>query len=286
MISPLQDLSSKIVSKFANPLDRVSKLLTTPERYLHPGFVKDALSGTWLGHPLHPVLTDLAIGSWTSSALLDLMGGESAESAADMLVGIGVLSAVPTVLSGWSDWLDTDGDVRRTGSLHALGNAFVVALYAGSWAARRRDKRALGITLGIVAGGLATGTAYLGGQLVYDDGIGVDNTAFDQIPKKWTKVLKVADELRDGVPLLVQCNTVPVVLIRSGELVEALHDRCTHRGGPLHKGVVENGTVTCPWHGSCFRVSDGAILRGPATAPQPSYDARIADDTVEVRRRP
>ena len=285
MISPLQDLPAKIASRSAKPLDRIAALLTIPEKYLHPGFVKDALSGTWLGHPLHPVLTDLAIGSWTSSALLDLIGGERAQPGAEMLVGIGVLSAVPTALSGWSDWLDTEGDVRRIGSLHALGNVMVVALYAGSWAARRRDRRALGVALGMVAGGLATGTAYLGGHLVYGEGVGVDNTAFDEIPRNWTKVLNDAEELIDGSPLLVQLRTVPIVLLRRGELVEALHDRCTHRGGPLHKGVVENGTVTCPWHESCFRLSDGAVLRGPATASQPAYDARIADGAVEIRRR-
>jgi len=127
-----------------------------------------------------------------------------------MLVGIGVLSAVPTAFSGWSDRLDTEGDLRRIGSLHALGNAMVVALYAGSWAARRRDRRALGIAIGMVAGGLATGTAFLGAHLVYGEGVGLDNIAFDQIPRNWTKVLNDADELTEGNPLLVQLRTVPL----------------------------------------------------------------------------
>ncbi len=285
MISPFHGLPSKIATAYAKPLDRLAKLLAVPEKYLHPGSVKDALSGTWLGHPLHPVLTDVAIGSWTSAVILDVIGGDRAEPAADALVGIGVLSAVPTAVSGWSDWLDTEGEARRIGVVHAVGNAAVVALYAGSWAARRRGKRPLGIALGMLAGGIATGTAYLGGHLVYGRGVGVDTTASDQIPAQWTKVVDDAEQLMEGTPVLLQLKTVPVLLVRSGQGVDALHDRCTHRGGPLHKGFVKDGTVTCPWHESCFRLSDGVVLQGPATAPAPSYEARISDGAVEVRRR-
>lgn len=285
MISPLHGLPSRIAGTYAAPLDRLAKLLAVPEKYLRPGVVKDALSGTLVGHPFHPVLTDVAIGSWTSAVVLDVIGGERAEPAADALVGLGVLSAIPTAVTGWSDWLDTDGEARRIGVVHAVGNAAVVALYAVSWAARRRDRRPLGVALGMLAGGIATGTAYLGGHLVYGRGVGVNTTAFDQIPARWTKVLDDAEQLTEGTPMLVQVKNVPVLLVRSGKGVDALHDRCTHRGGPLHKGAVNDGTVTCPWHQSCFRLSDGAVLQGPATAPQPSYEARITDGAVEVRRR-
>ncbi|MEA2557702.1 MAG: hypothetical protein QOG88_1240, partial [Actinomycetota bacterium] len=185
----------------------------------------------------------------------------------------------------WSDWLDVEGETRRIGVLHALGNAVVVALYVGSWAARRRGKRGIGVGLGMLAGGIATGTAYLGGHLVYSRGVGVDNTAFDRVPARWTKVLDDAEQLMEGTPLLTEVKNVPIFLVRNPDGVDALHNRCTHRGGPLHKGVVKDGTVTCPWHESCFRLSDGAVLQGPATAPQPTYEARIVDGAVEVRRR-
>jgi nitrite reductase/ring-hydroxylating ferredoxin subunit/uncharacterized membrane protein len=285
-MSALHDYPSKIASTYAEPIDRIAKLLTKPERFLKPGFIKDTLSGTRLGHPLHPVLTDVAIGSWTSAAVIDVIGGERGAAMADALVGIGVLSAVPTAVSGWSDWLDTEGEARRIGVVHGVGNAVVIAMYTASWVARRRGRRGLGVALGMLAGGVATGTAYLGGHLVYGQGVGVDNTAFDTVPAKWTKVLDDADGLIPGTPVLVQVKNVPVMVVSGPDGVEALHDRCSHRGGPLHKGVVKDGTVTCPWHESCFRLADGAVLQGPATAPQPSYEARINEGAVEVRRRP
>ncbi len=285
MIS-LYALPSKIATAYAQPIDWVAKLLTKPERYLRPGFVKDTLSGTRLGHPLHPVLTDVAIGSWTSAVVIDVLGGEQGAAAADALIGIGVLSAIPTLVTGWSDWLDTEDEARRIGVIHGVGNSVVVALYTGSWVCRRRGRRGLGVALGMVAGGVAAGTAFLGGHLVYGLGVGVDNTAFDRAPGKWTKVLDDADALMAGTPVLAQVKNVPILLVLGPDGVQALHDKCTHRGGPLHKGVVKDGTVTCPWHGSCFRLSDGTVIQGPATAPQPSYEARISEGAVEVRRRP
>lgn len=285
MIPQLHGIPKTVAARYAAPLDRVGKLLSAPARYLRPGVIKDTLSGTRLGHPLHPVLTDVAIGSWTSAAVLDVIGGGAAEPSADALIAIGVLFAVPTVLSGWSDWLDTEGETRRIGVVHAVGNLSVVALYAGSWVARRRGKRPLGVTLGAVAAGIATATAYLGGHLVYSRGVGVDTTTFDQIPETWTRVLDDAGQLAEGTPVLAYAKRVPILLIRGADGIDALHDRCTHRGAPLHKGVIKDGTVTCPWHESCFRLSDGEVLQGPATAPQPSLETRIAEGAVEVRRR-
>ncbi len=94
--------------------------------------LKDLLSGTWIGHPLHPLLTDLPIGFWTSAFTLDLVGGKRGRRAATQLVAWGVVSAVPTALSGAADWGDTTGAPRRIGLLHAAANTTALACYTAS----------------------------------------------------------------------------------------------------------------------------------------------------------
>ena len=158
-------------------------------------------------------------------------------------------------------------------------------LYAASWLQRRRGSRRSGIALALAGSGVASGTAYLGGHLVYGRGLGVDRTAFDRLPKRWTRAADAA-ALTEDSPMAVDVRGVKVLLVRRGEEIFAIHDVCSHRGGPLHQGQVDADTVTCPWHGSCFRLRDGDIVRGPATAPQPSFETRVADGTVEVRVRP
>jgi nitrite reductase/ring-hydroxylating ferredoxin subunit/uncharacterized membrane protein len=282
MMTSIGDLPISMVERFGPRLDEVANRLAPLGERLGTGQVKDLLSGTWQGHPLHPVLTDATIGAWTSAVLLDLVGGERSGPAARKLVGLGVLSAGPTALTGWSDWVDVGNRrQRRVGVAHALGNSAATVVFGASWLARRRGHRGLGITLGMLGAGVASVTASLGGHLVYREGVGVNVTAFDTLPTRYQAVMD-ADDLQDGTPTLVHVNHVPVMVLKRGEQVTAMHDGCTHRGGPLHKGTVEGNTVVCPWHGSCFRLADGGIERGPATAPQPTYRARIRDGKVEV----
>ena len=103
MASPLRDLPHSVAETWKGPLDRMADVGSSLASKLGPGRVKDLLSGTWLGHPLHPMLTDLPIGFWTCSFVLDALGGERAEESSTTLVGMGVLAAVPTAVSGWSD---------------------------------------------------------------------------------------------------------------------------------------------------------------------------------------
>ena len=283
MTSPLLALPPAIAERFGPRLDAVANTIGPIADKLGPGPLKDLLSGTWLGHPLHPVLTDVTIGAWTSAAMLDLVGGRRSARVATTLVGLGVLSAGPTAVSGWSDWADVEGEERRVGVAHAMGNSVATVVYGASWLARRRGYRGLGISLGLLGAGISSFTAYLGGHLVYDKSVGVDNTTFDRLPAKYTVAMD-ADDLAEGAPTMVEVKGVPVFLLRRGDQVLALHNTCSHRGGPLHKGELEGDTVVCPWHGSCFRVADGRLERGPATVPQPSYTARIQDGKVEVRR--
>lgn len=253
-------------------------------RVVKQGPAKDLLSGTWLGHPLHPLLTDIPIGAWTSSFVLDLIGGQQMRRASEMMVGVGLVGAVPTAAAGLTDFSDTLGVERRVGTVHATFNTVALVLYAASWLARRRGRHSAGVKLGLGGALAATGGGFLGGHLAYGKGLGVDRTAFDQEPSEWTPALDVA-RLAEGQPTLADVGSTPVLLLRRDGRLLALANTCTHRGGPLHEGQLEGGTVICPWHRSAFRIEDGEVVRGPATARQPSYETRVMDGTVEVRLR-
>jgi uncharacterized membrane protein len=140
------------------------------------GAAKEVLSGASLGHALHPILTDIPIGAWTSSVLLDWTGGKDSRAASDRLILAGLLAAGATAASGWSDWADAEQDdaaVRRSGLVHAAANASAVALMAGSYLARQRGARGRGKLLSL-AGSVALGAGgWLGGHLSYTLGAGV-----------------------------------------------------------------------------------------------------------------
>jgi len=268
----------ELLDSVADPLQEAAKAVV-PEG----SGLKDALSGTWLGHPLHPPLTDLVVGAWTSALLLDLFGGDDAAAGADALVAAGAAAAVPTALSGLSDWADTRGGSRRVGIVHALGNTTALVLHVASWFARRGGDRRRGRLLSGIGFGIASFSAWLGGHLSFGQGIGVNQTAFDRAPEKWTAVLD-AEQLGEGALTPATVGTTPVLLVRQGDQVHALDDRCSHRGCALHDGALEGDTITCACHGSTFRL-DGSIVSGPATAPQPRFDARISQGKVEIRAR-
>jgi nitrite reductase/ring-hydroxylating ferredoxin subunit/uncharacterized membrane protein len=254
---------------------------------IKPGPLKNTLSGSWLGHALHPLLTDVTIGSFTSAVALDWLGGDESEPAAQRLIGLGLLSALPTVSSGYTDWADTElasEAVRRVGIVHATGNFTAASLFAASWLARRRGDRGRGRALALAAGGVMAGAAYLGGHLTLAEGVGVDHTTFEDATEDWTAVLDEAD-LPDGRMRCVEADGTAVMVARAGTNLYALSNHCSHRGGPLHEGKLDAGTVICPWHDSVFDLRDGSLVHGPAAYPQPAWDTRVRDGRIEVRRR-
>lgn len=281
------DTARALVHRLAESesIDRVGKpLASAVGNALSNRIVKDLLSGTWLGHPLHPMLTDIPIGSWTSAFLLDLVGGRRGQEAADMLVGIGVVSALPTAAAGLSDWADTIGEDRRIGTGHAMANAAALSFYSLSWVARRRGRRGLGVTLGFLGAGAATAGGYLGAHLIYRKGVAVDNNAWKHGGDDWVDVVDDA-ALQVGEPQVVKVGDDDVLLVRAGQEISAISNVCGHAGGPLHEGSFdEPGCVTCPWHGSVFRLSDGHVVHGPATGHQPRYDVRVEDGRISLRR--
>jgi nitrite reductase/ring-hydroxylating ferredoxin subunit/uncharacterized membrane protein len=249
----------------------------------NPTPVKNLLTGTWLGHPLHPLLTDLPIGAWTGAAVLDLTGGKRARTSADALVAFGIAAAIPTAASGAADWGDYNDDrVRRVGLVHAVANSVSLGFQVASLVSRRRGNRARGRALSMAGLGAMAAGGYLGGHLAYGLASGVDRTTFQDGPDQWVDVLDEA-ALQDSKAHTVVADGVPVVLVRQGGVIHALAATCSHMGGPLGDGDVEDGCIRCPWHASTFRLDDGSVVRGPATAPQPPFETRVAAGRVSVR---
>jgi nitrite reductase/ring-hydroxylating ferredoxin subunit/uncharacterized membrane protein len=242
---------------------------------------KDILSGTWLGHPLHPLLTDLPIGFWTSAFMLDLVGGRRSRRAATQLVAWGVVAAVPTAVTGAADWGDTTGAPRRVGLVHAAANTAALGCYAASWWARVRGRHGRGVALALAGASAATVGGYLGGHLLQILGVGVDQTVTSRPPSEWTRVARL--EEIDDTPRRVLVGETPVVVLRHRGRVVALDARCPHRGGPMDEGELRDGCIVCPWHGSVFRIDDGALVQGPSTVDLPAYECRVTSDAVEVR---
>ncbi|MDQ3739854.1 MAG: Rieske (2Fe-2S) protein [Actinomycetota bacterium] len=269
-------------------VDPIAKKVAKAVRDAIPdGTVKDAVSGTWLGHALHPLITDVVIGPWTSALILDAVGGEESEKAADVLIGVGIAASVPTAVSGLNDWADTevaDDSIRRVGAVHGALNTTALALFTASLAARRGGRRGAGKVLAAAGGAVLAVSGHLGGHLSYSQGVGVEQTAFDAGPEDWAPTIP-ATQLADGAATRVLAGGTRVLLVRDGGTVYALHNRCSHRGGPLDEGEISDGCVTCPWHRSRFRLSDGAVMQGPATGPQPALDVREREGWLEVRAR-
>jgi nitrite reductase/ring-hydroxylating ferredoxin subunit len=248
-----------------------------------PGAARDALAGTWLGHALHPALTDVVVGTWMSATLLDLTGGDRAASR--RLVGVGALAALPTAATGATDWADSeavDDGVRRVGAVHAVANTTALLLQVASWSARRRGRTGRGRALSLLATGGMLASAYLGGYLSFERGVGVNQTAFDPGPGEWSAAMAASD-LAEDAPVAVDVGDTPVLLVRRAGTVRALHDRCSHRGCSLADGTLDGDVIECACHGSRFALADGSIERGPAAAAQPAFEVRERDGQIEVR---
>jgi nitrite reductase/ring-hydroxylating ferredoxin subunit/uncharacterized membrane protein len=268
-------------------LDAPAKAVGKAVRDLVPaGPVKDALSGTWLGHAVHPMLTDVVIGSFTAASVLDLLAPDADGRAGERLIALGLAAYLPTAAAGVNDWADTepvDDTIRRAGLVHAGANAVGATLYTASLRARRRGNRGRGAVLGFAGMAVMMAGGYLGGHLSLSKGVGPDQTVFDPGPTDWTAAAD-ATALPDGRPVRVVVADTPVLLLREGELVYAIHDRCSHRGCSLSEGKVEGHEIVCGCHGSRFDLRSGALRGGPATSAQPSFQVRMQDGRVEVRR--
>jgi nitrite reductase/ring-hydroxylating ferredoxin subunit/uncharacterized membrane protein len=259
------------------------------DRALHAAFdamgeaghaVRNLLHGTWLGHPLHPALVHLPIGAWTAAVALDAV---DARRGADTAVAVGIAGAAAAALPGLADWQHTDPASRRVGLVHAMLNTAALGIFGASLAMRRAGARDAGRALALAGLGAVLVSGYLGGYLVYRRRVGVDQAERADGPRDFVPVL-AATELREGDLRRVEVSGVRVLLARRGGAVHAIGEVCAHAGGPLAEGRLEDGGVTCPWHGSQFSLEDGAVVRGPATAPVPRFETRVLDGRIEIRR--
>lgn len=251
-------------------------------RLIPDGSLKNALSGTWLGHPLHPALVAVPVGMLSSVTLADWTGADPASRR--RLAGIGLLSALPAAAAGLADWSDTTGAEQRVGAVHAVANLAALAAFARSWWVRRAEPDG-GRPSALVGTALLGLGGWLGGHLSYALGVGVDTTAFQAGPDEWQAVLDLK-ELGNAEPVSASADgTSLVVCADSNGGTMVLANRCTHRGGPLADGEREGDCIRCPWHGSLFALANGEVVQGPAVRPQPAYESRVVGGRIEVRRQ-
>jgi nitrite reductase/ring-hydroxylating ferredoxin subunit/uncharacterized membrane protein len=270
-------------------LDRIAEPLSNAVRGAYEAAgpagrqLKDAAHGVWLGHPLHPVFTDLPLGAWTTALALDCTanGDEGKRRAATFAMGVGLAGALGAAVTGLTDWSETQGQSRRTGLVHGLLNITATTLFATSWAMRRRDSHDTGRAAAWAGYAIAIGAAWFGGNLVYDQRIGVTNTD-PNLPEEFTPVLR-SDALAENTMVRVRVDKADILLVRQNGRICALSHDCAHLGGPLSEGTLKEGSVVCPWHGSEFALEDGRVITGPSTHNQPCLQVRERDGQIEVK---
>jgi nitrite reductase/ring-hydroxylating ferredoxin subunit/uncharacterized membrane protein len=286
------DSTNALVQLVDQPaLDRLAEPLSdaVKQAYSRAGEVgraaKNAMHGVWLGHPLHPVLTDVPLGAWTTGLVLDAVGAvrqdPGIERAADVAIAVGLVGAAGAAVTGLTDWSETDGQSRRTGLLHGLLNITATALYATAYALRRNGSRSAGTSCAIAGYTIALGAAFLGGDLVYDQRVGVTHADVPQ-PEKFRPVAD-AEALADNSMIHAKRDDADALLVRQHGRMCALAHSCSHLGGPLSEGTLKDGSVVCPWHGSEFALEDGSVINGPATLNQPRLDVREWNGRIEIR---
>ncbi|MGH7277445.1 MAG: DUF2231 domain-containing protein [Candidatus Rokuibacteriota bacterium] len=250
--------------------------------------VKNFLHGVWLGHPLHPVLTDIPIGAWSATLALDAadaIGGRNRYGrGADAALTLGIAGAVGAAVTGITDWTHTHDRSRRVGMLHGMLNTVALGLYVASLTRRRQGQRDAGRGLATLGFGVAMAAAYLGGNLVYHHRVGVDHAdeRGRSRPRDFVRVM-ADDDLAEGGRERVDVDGIRVLLSRRHGAIFALAETCSHMGGPLVEGRLEGDSVRCPWHGSRFALADGRVLDGPATFAQPCFETRVLGGQIEVR---
>ncbi|QMU69927.1 Rieske 2Fe-2S domain-containing protein [Streptacidiphilus sp. P02-A3a] len=264
-------------------LDNAVGPLRGAVRGLPLGDTRDLLHGVWLGHPLHPTLVQVPIGAWSSAAVLDLLPGQ--RRAATVLVAVGLAGAVPAALAGWVDWAEQHERQMRVGVVHAAANATGAVLYAASLAARLRGRSFRGRMLGFAGLAAVSAGGVLGGHLAFRQAAGANHAEdVPHVAEPGWHSLGQLGEFPLGRAERRMLGEVPVLVVQeTAGVVRVLADRCSHLSGPLSEGKVADGCVECPWHGSRFRLADGGVAAGPATAPQPVFETKVVGDRVQAR---
>ena len=277
------------LERLSDALQNIVKVLVGSNRK-PPRLFKSLLNGTWLGHPLHPVITDVPITAWILTAVFDIIWLIAhttwAAYGGFVTVIVGLLGALGAIATGLTDWSDTYGAERRVGLNHALFNVIATTLYIVSFILRLLAGPGDGIAAAIIGFvGLASVSyaAYLGGDMVFTKGTGVNHTAWEAAGEDYEAVLPL-ESVQDNKLYRVTAAGVPVVLLRQDLQFYAIAATCPHAGGPLDEGPLTSDIVECPWHGSRFCMRDGRVLTGPATINAPRYDVRVRNGQIEIKR--
>jgi nitrite reductase/ring-hydroxylating ferredoxin subunit/uncharacterized membrane protein len=246
--------------------------------------LKDFLHGTWLGHPLHPVITDVPVGALTVALFLDIVDQREGAKWATLA---GLVSMGGAAVTGVADYTGADGKARRYGTIHSLLMFFSLVLYLFSVLIR--------FEVIPYSGGGAVGTAvigylllalgaYVGGEIVYSLGYMVDRHAWRSGGSRWTTLDQT--EFPDNAPVKAKAGQQTLVVVRKGEALYALHDTCAHAGCSLaENGALVGDKIECQCHGSRYDLATGRVARGPATYDQPAFELRRGDGRIEARRR-
>jgi nitrite reductase/ring-hydroxylating ferredoxin subunit/uncharacterized membrane protein len=255
-----------------------------------PGkLLQDFMNGSWLGHSLHPVLTDVVVGGTTMVVFLDILRVffrvDGLEDAAAWALALSVLAGLGTILTGLTDFKDTaTGDERNIAGLHGVINIVAVLLFFASLLQRLGGASNGAFWVALIAYLIISVGAYIGGHVVFKYGYMVNRNAFakGKRAREFTPIMAAA-ELPDATPTKASLGATALVVVRRGDVVYALKETCSHAGGPLSEGTLVGDNIQCPWHTSQFRLSDGAVRHGPSTTRQVAYRARINDGQVEVQ---
>lgn len=269
--------------------------------------IKELLEGKPFGHPLHPLLVHLPIGLFYSSLLLDLGnllfdGGNALVRGAFYTMAFGTVMALVAAIPGLMDRADIrrDHPAARLATTHMLLNVTAVGIYLVNLALRygRLDEPAtsgLTLLLSLAAVGIISYSGYLGGTMVYNDGIAVGrHRRHTDTPEATLHVVPVpeddifvpvvpAEQVAPGETVRAEVEGFVMTIANVEGDYYAFQEFCSHRFGPLSEGHFHGYEVMCPWHRSCFDVRTGKVTQGPAKVDLKTFDLTVRDGQIHVR---
>jgi len=276
---PLSGLSNGI----ASVVNGFYRVLGGPGKLL-----QDFLNGSWLGHSVHAVLVDVVIGAATAALLLDVLrvvfGVDGLEDATTWTVGLTWLAGISAIVTGLTDFKDTTtGDERNIAGLHGMINIVAWLAFTISLIQRLGGDHTAAFWPLVIGYLIVSLGGYIGGHIVFKYGYMVNFNAFQKgrRAKDFTPLVPLS-ELPENTPTKMSLGPTALVVVRRGDVVYALKETCSHVGGPLSEGRIDGDTIVCPWHGSAFRLADGAVRHGPASSRQVRYETRVNAGQVEV----